>query len=361
MPLPVTELRQATMTAVVEDIKPPLTFLKGMLWPTEQTLTTETVQIETKARGRTIAPFIRQNGEAIMVPRVGAAGYVVSAPNIRLKMPLTPSELLYNREPGGIVFSPSVANKVGQLRRQIAEDLEVMNDMIVNAEEYLCANALQGTISYEVEDEEVFTITYERPAANNITLSTFWNDATPGDVRVLTNFETAKRIVADDGSPALTDVILGAEAHDQLIELAQLADADSPLRRVLDRNVAVNAGTGMSFIQQYTDGGAIYVGELAGLNIWAYRATATLNGSTVNMIRPKYAEFVSRSNASGRVMYYGAIPDMVALQGRLFSGRRFSKSWENQDPSVYFGLVHSRPLPVPRRPGATVSMKVISG
>lgn len=360
MPLPITELRQSTLTAVVEDIKPPLTFLKGLLYSREETLTTETVQIETKARGRTIAPFIRQNGEAIMVERTGASGYVVSAPNIRLKMPLTPSELLYNREPGGLVFSPSAANKAGQLQRQIAEDLEVMNDMIVNAEEYMSAMALQGTISYEVADEEVFTITYSRPAANNITLSTFWDDATPADVRILTNFETAKRVVADDGSPAVTDVILGSEAHDQLIELVQQADATNPIRALISRDSGVDVGA-LTFIQRYTDGGAIYVGQLAGLRIWAYRATATLNGSTVNMVRPKYAEFVSTSQASQRVMYYGAIPDMRALRGRLFVGRRFSKSWENEDPSAYFGLVHSRPLPVPRRPGATVSMKVISG
>jgi hypothetical protein len=60
-------------------------------------------------------------------------------------------------------------------------------------------------------------------------------------------------------------------------------------------------------------------------------------------------------------MYYGAIPDLKALQGRLFRGKRFSKSWEQEDPSVMWQLLHSRPLPVTRRPDSMVSMKVVSG
>ena len=359
--MPVTEIRQVTMTAVVEDIKPPARFLKDLLWPTEEPLETETIQIETTSRGRIAAPFIRKNGEALMVGRPTSSGYSVEAPNIRIKMPLSPSTLLYNREPGGLVFNPAAGSTASRLRRQIAKDLQTMNDDISNTEEYLCSAALQGVVTYSVADEANFQIDFSKPTANNITLSTFWNDATPANVRVLSNFETAKRVVADDGSPTITDVILGAEAHDQLLEMIQLADASSPLKQLLRMDYSISSGGTMDFTRGYTDGGAIYLGGLAGLNIWAYRNTVSLNGDDVNLVRPKYAEFVSRSNASQRVMYYGAIPDMQALQGRSYVGRRFAKSWETPDPSVYYGLVHSRPLPVPRRPGATVSMKVISG
>jgi len=67
------------------------------------------------------------------------------------------------------------------------------------------------------------------------------------------------------------------------------------------------------------------------------------------------------SPAAENVMYYGAIPDFDALQGRAWVGRRFGKSWMDKDPSAQIALVHSRPLPVPRRPGSMVSMKVVSG
>ena len=76
---------------------------------------------------------------------------------------------------------------------------------------------------------------------------------------------------------------------------------------------------------------------------------------------PKYAEFVTATPAAEMIEYFGAIPDMKALQGRLYVAQRFSKAWEVEDPSSIMNLTHSRPLPVARRPDSTVSMKVVSG
>jgi hypothetical protein len=45
--------------------------------------------------------------------------------------------------------------------------------------------------------------------------------------------------------------------------------------------------------------------------------------------------------------------------GRVLQSRRFSKSWEVEDPSARMLLVESNPLPVMRRPGATVSYSVL--
>ena len=52
---------------------------------------------------------------------------------------------------------------------------------------------------------------------------------------------------------------------------------------------------------------------------------------------------------------------MDAFEAGLWVAQRFSKSWVTKDPSQRLALLHSRPLPVPRRPGAMVSMKVVSG
>jgi hypothetical protein len=80
----------------------------------------------------------------------------------------------------------------------------------------------------------------------------------------------------------------------------------------------------------------------------------------VPLIRPGYVEFVANSPAAEFVTYYGAIEDMQAIgAGRVLQSRRFSKSWEVEDPSARMLLVESNPLPVMRRPGATVSMSVL--
>jgi hypothetical protein len=305
---------------------------------------------------REIAPFIRKNGMAIMVSGVGGSAYTVEAPNIRLKRPFTPSEALFNRRPGGVIFSPTAGSKYGDFRATLADDMMVMESMIVNAEEYLCAMALQGAISYSEDDEEVFTITFAKPAANNITLSTFWNDGTPANVRVHANIRAAQAVVADAGEAPLTDAICGSEAAAELDELVESGN----LKMLGADGANVSAGT-YTFLSQFQDDGALYMGSLNGIRFWRYSRTATLNGVSTAMVRAKYVEFISTSASSDRVLYYGAIPDVKALQGRNFVGTRFAKSWEIEDPSALMSLVHSRPLPVPRRPAANVSMKVISG
>ena len=350
------ELKMQTMTAVVEDIKSPNTFLTRFLYSRRRPVETETIRIDTRSRGRIIAPFVRVNGEGIMVPGREASGYSVTAPNIRIKRPFTPSELLYNRQPGGVFFNPAAGAVGSAVQRHIAEDLQDMTDMIANAEEYLVSRTLQGSVAYEVDDQEVFEIDYPRASANNITLSTFWDDNDPTEPRPLQDIYRAKEVVNDDGSPALTDAILGKEATAALMELAETGNVPS-----IKTDSGVRAGS-LTLAENFRDDGVMFLGELGLIRLWSYTRQADfVDGTTVDLIRPKYAEFVSASAAADRVMYYGAIPDMDALRGRRYVGRRFAKSWSVPDPSGYMGLVHSRPLPVPRRPNASVSMKVVSG
>lgn len=353
----INELKWQTMTAAVNEIRSPNRFVSRLLWGNRQTVNTEDISIDTVSGGRQIAPFVRKNGEAIMVGGISEKFATVAGTNIRIKRPLTPSELLFGRRPGTVIF-PTVGQQVNAIQQHIARDLQFMADMVTNAEEYLACMALRGAISYEQADKEVFTITFPRSADANITLTTFWDDAVPGNVRIFANIHLAKQVASDNSVPTPTDIILGTEAAAAFLELVE---SGSIKLLTNENNGLVSVGGGATFVSQFNDDGAIYLGSLGGMRIWEYRRTALLDGTAVDMIRPKYAEFVSTSPAAERVMYFSAIPDMKTLQGRLFQAERFSKSWEEEDPSVYFSLIHSRPLPVPRRPNANISMKVVSG
>jgi hypothetical protein len=46
--------------------------------------------------------------------------------------------------------------------------------------------------------------------------------------------------------------------------------------------------------------------------------------------------------------------------GQVLSSKRFSKSWEVEDPSARMLLLESNPMPVMRRPNATVSIQVVA-
>lgn len=348
----INELKWQTMTAAVNEIKSPNRFLKRLLFGNTRPVNTEDIEIDVLTKAREIAPFIRKNGEGIMVEGHGHIFQNVQSPNIRIKRPFTPSELLFGRQPGTVIFIGSGSEQVNAIQAHINRDLQVMADLVTNAEEFLASQAIQGVISYSVADQEVFTITFPKPAGNNITLTTFWDDADPTLPEPEIDFLTAKRVIADEVGLAPTDVILGQEASEAFLRLAKKQE-------LLDRR-NLDAGT-VTFSERFTSDGVIFLGVFGGLRVWEYSRTASLNGVATNMIRPKFAEFVTANPAADMVEYFGAIPDMKAFQGKLFVAERFSKSWEIEDPSSQMALLHSRPLPVPRRPGAHVSMKVVSG
>lgn len=347
----INELKWQTMTAAVNEMKSPNRFLNRLLFGQKRPVSTEDIEIDVLTKAREIAPFIRKNGEGIMVEGHGQIFQNVQAPNIRIKRPFTPSELLFGRTPGTIIFIDPT-RQISAVQEHINRDLQVMSDLITNAQEFLASQAIQGVISYSVADQEHFTITFPKPAGNNITLTTFWDDADPTLPEPEIDFLTAKRVISDEVGLAPTDVILGQEASEAFLRLAKKQE-------LLDRR-NVSAGT-VTFNEQFDQDGVIFLGVFSGLRVWEYSRTASLNGVATDMIRPKFAEFVTTSAAAEYVEYFGAIPDIDAFQGRLFQAQRFSKSWIQPDPSVQMSLLHSRPLPVPRRPGANVSMKVVSG
>jgi hypothetical protein len=212
--------------------------------------------------------------------------------------------------------------------------------------------AIQGVISYTSADEEHFQITLPKPAGNTITLTDFWDQT----ANIWDNVLTARKQMHDVVRLQPTDCILGEEAATAFVNnssVAKFLDMRNVTFGQLDlTNPIISAGVQM---------GAMFLGTIAGVRFWAYHPTLDVNGTDTALIRSKYAEFVHRGPAAEFKTYYGAIDDLDALDQRRLAARRFVKSRISWDPSELEMLVNSRPLPWPRRPGAIVSMKVVSG
>lgn len=346
----IQELTWQTLTGTINEIKPNAALLQNLMFGRERTLSTETIEIGYLTGGRETAPFVRVNGEAIPVQGHGEKFALVKAPNIRIKTNLEPYEIMTRRRPGTVIF-PTTGSQISAMQQYIALRQQRMLDMIVNTKEHLCSQAIQGQISYQVEDGENFQITYPKAASHTITASPYWDDngSPPGNPE--TDFRTVKRLMAEDVGLTPTIALFGQEASDAFM-------ANDIVRTLLDtRNYAAGA---LTIESQYTDAGAIYLGRFAGIPCWEYSRQVDVDGTATDMIRSEYVEFLNTSPAAENVMYYGAIPDMKALQGRRFIGKLFSKSWEEEDPSVRILLAHTRPLPVPRKPNSIVSVKVVA-
>jgi hypothetical protein len=355
-------LKWASLTSAVNEMRVVSPFLRNLLYSRVQPLATEDVELSVYSSNREIAAFVRKNGEGIITTGHSETFQTVQAPNIRIKRPFTPSDLLYTRRPGTSVF-PSVQQHRQAIQDHINRDLAVMENQVVAAEEWLCAQTLTGQITYEVADQEVFEITFPRSNTHDtaLTSTTAW-DAYSGtgpdeDVNPLQNVHAMKRILSNSTGVAPTDAICGRNAANALLNMAENDGYPA-----LKTDSGISAGT-MTFVEQFRDSGAYFLGTLGGVRFWEYDRSA-LNpqtGTQTKFIRDDYVEFVSANSGPGgadRVMYYGSIPDMDALGNNSFIGRRFSKSWIQPDPSTMMILLASRPLPVPRRPDAMISLKV---
>lgn len=344
----ITQLQWATLTAAVNEIKSPNTFLKNLLWSRSEELPTETIEVSTLHGDHVAAPFVKRDGKSIMVAGRTKTWENITGPNIRISRPLKGDDLLFGRYPATSIFADA-ATISAAIDKKIADEMAVLADMVAEREEWMCAMALRNTLSYSTDDA-AFDITFNRDATLDTALGSTvgWDDSGSHPWR---DFRAAKKLISKFSRLGCDTLILGETAAQAFVEHAEV-------KAQIDTTSGINAGN-VTLQNQFSDDGAILIGRFSGINVWEYTGVVnTPESGDVALIRTDYAEFVSTSPAADRIMYYAAIPDLDALEGKLFVGKRFAKSWRESDPSAQMALIHSRPFPVPRRPNAAMSLKV---
>lgn len=346
-------LTWTSLTAAVDARLSPHSFVKKLLFSDTSPQETEEIEVSVIVGGRQVAPFVKRNGEAIEVGNYSEDFQNIIAPSVAVKRHLTAKELMSNRR-AGFAIMPGKGQVLSAAQQHIARTSRHLADMVTEAEEYLCAMSLQGAVSYSVAGQASFSITYGRKASHTIDLlsGNYWDEA---GGKPIDDFLTVRDLVATDTGLSLTDVILGKAAT-----LAFLRNSDVLGQAGFLNNRRIQAGN-LDLEKQFQDDGALLLGHFEGLNVWSYsRSTILADGSSVELIRSKHAEFVTRSPAAENVLYYGAIHDIDAMESGQFVGRQFSKSYKSANGKLMWLETQSRPLPVPRRPDSTVSVLVVS-
>lgn len=346
-------LTWTSLTAAVDARLSPHQFVRKLLYSDVSPQETEEIEVSVIVGARQVAPFVKRNGEAIEVGNYSEDFQNIIAPSVAVKRHLTAKELMNNRR-AGFAIMPGKGMVLSAAQQHIARTSRFLADMITEAEEYLCCLTLQGAISYSVAGQASFSITYGRSASHTIDLlsGNYWDEA---GGKPIDDFLTARDLVATDTGLTVTDVILGKEAT-----LAFLRNSDVLGQGGFLNNRRIQAGN-LDLEKQFQDDGALHLGHFEGLNVWSYSRKTTLSdGTSVDLIRPKHAEFVTRSPSAENVLYYGAIHDIDAMEAGQFVGRQFSKSYKSANGKLMWIETQSRPLPVPRRPDSMISMLVVS-
>ena len=352
--MPATDdfLNFISLTELINKVKSPNTFIKRMIFGDHRSYPTENFEVGVKIGGREMAPFIRKGGQAVMVGGYTNKMQMVSPANISIKRPFSP-EVMFVRRPGFDPLYPTSAEMEALGNAQLADDIQSMGDKIANAEEYLCAQALTGVISYSSAEGEEFECDFNRSNSHDVSPTAVWSDQT--NSRILNDIAAVQLLHSEDEGLPVTDAICGTLAGAALVNNT-LVKQDLAFSQT-----KYNVGAGLDLTKQWTDEGALFLGELKGVRFWQYSRQVILpTGSAADLVGQKMVHFVSNVPGAEFRLCYGAIAEMAGNRPLLYVGERFSKSDVIVDPPQLIQYARSRPLPVLRKPNATSSMQVLS-
>ena len=351
------------MTRVINKMKLPAGFLRKTFFGGDNILKEETIELRKRSKARTTAPFVTPGSTALIVGKEQRSIERITLPNIRIKCSVNPGDLWNDVGLEDLDYVRSTRGREynAQLQAHIGERQVFLDHDIQNTEELMCSQMLQGGFTYNEVGKDAFTISTGRPATHSVTVVDTWDTPTAFPEA---QFTLAKQLASEEASAAITDVLMSGDAA-----LAFVANEGVQRRLDLER---FSTGS-LDLTKGYTNEGSVrYFGTFQGIRCWEYIRTLNTGSGVVDMIRPGWVEFISRTSTAQMTTHYAPITDdfdairgsgasmgSLVLRGGGARVKRFSKSWQSQDPTSIWVLMQSRPLPFIFEPGATVSMHVL--
>lgn len=318
-----------TMLRVMEQAKPPMTFLRDTFFNQIEQSEAKNVDIDIWKGKRRTAFYVNPLAEGKVVARLGYKTNTYTPPYIKEKIPTRAVDFL-KRQPGETVYG-SNDGPMQRAAKQVGLDLAFMDDMVTRAEEVQAAQILQtGIVTVTGEGFAPASIDYGMSGSHKPVLlgADKWDQATSDPMQ---NMRTWRRLIRQDCGMNPTDVIMGSSAYDAFLSNPEVKDHFNKWW--------------MSFgIISPTpdDKGVTHVGFIKelGMNFWAYDEWYIDNADSTEkqMISSGSIVIVVRGARAGR--HYAAIQDLKAN----FAVPRFPKSWEEEDPSIRWVMLQSAPL-----------------
>ena len=340
MSLEIPDLDWRVQTRAIEQIQTPPRMLQSLVFKEENTHETDTVEVDIEKGGRKMAPFITDLEGGVVVKGTSRSSKVVKTPRIRPKHPMTAKDLLGQRGPGQVYYAGGVTDIIMARKKKIATEQRNLKTLIDVRKEWMCAQALTGTMTV-TQDNIAFQVDYLMPSAHKITLTGTdkWSDAA-AKPRKQVKVWSQMMINALGFGPDI--MICGTDAAAALWDRLE-DDKAFDARRL-------SAG---EFSWKATSN---YMGNLGGIDVYSYGAAYEDDAGADQNLIPANKIYLIGSQARFSIEY-GIILDLDAEAQVV--GQLFSKAWLEKDPSVLWLLAESRPLPVPWQPEAIIEVQVI--
>ena len=327
----ISMLEPLVLLGVVEKLPSPQNMLLLNSTPKRQ-VPTQTVTWDIIRGSRQMAKPNVPNSEAHIVGRLGREQASASLLYVREKKVFEPTTLMWLREVGTL-------NGKINAEREITRELQDLNNRIDAFVEYTLWKALGGNLVLDFPDVQA-SIDYKFPADHKVTVSTAWATASP--TKIIEDVQAWKKLVLNHGRVTANKAYATQDTIDRIMH-----------------SFAANATTGGGLVLQA--GGALLTDRMKD----QYVSSGTLPGFLGLDWTP--VEHVYETDQGEEIGY---LADDTIILGNFDTNRptellegptadfsapnnfigRYTKSWQEPDPSGRQVLIEYNFLPIVTRP-----------
>lgn len=331
-----------TLNAVVRDLKLPPSFFLDRYFPQVQQDESEEIHFDIEQGKRRITPFCSPVVAGRVVEGQGQKVSTFKPAYLKDKRQFQPGRALKR------TMGEQIGGSLSTDQRMQAIVFADLTDMLKNWRrrlELMAATVLSdGKITIAGDDYPSTLVDFLRDAALSFAPpAVLWTVALASTSKPLDDLLGWQTTIIQKSGVAATDVIMDVDAWKGFRSSQQVGTRLNQLN-----GLGASANLGAPAVE-----GGQFMGSIDGFNIYVYQSWYVDSAGAEQPFLNSGRVIITSSALEG-VQQFGAIQDLKAMQAVPF----FTKSWEEEDPSVRFLLGQSAPLVVPYRVNACASVDV---
>ena len=334
-----------TMIRALDQIKVPNTWLHDSFFPDAIPQLTKKLFVDIKRGTRKKAPFLNPKAVANQVERLGYKTDSYEAPYHKEMVSLDGSDS-DDKQFGSEIILQGGISTADYVNLEKAKQLEENKRRIMRSIEFVCATIMDGGVISIVGDGVNRDIDFLMPAAHIITLAggDLWSDTTNADPN--DDLDEWLELLLQASGKQVTDAVFGTLAYKNYKNHPKVKDE-------LDNRRTFTAERVNERSAQYPS--LKFRGRYAEVDLWTYAETFDTDaGVATKLIADKKVLLATRgANASTE---YAKIQNVEANAAVRF----FIDEFKISNPSGFFQVVESAPLPVMPESEAFATVQVLA-
>lgn len=250
-----------SLMQAVERMKAPASFLLDTFFPqVPETAISTIIPVETRKRGRTLAPFVTRGASGVNVKRAGSKIALYEAPMMGPQTVISPDQLNQRSFGENIVSTITPAQRATRMQ---ADDLSYLQGTIVNRKNKMAAELLTTgkckIEGYADDGKTVLTDEIDFEFEQDITPTTAWDQA---GADIYGNLKMASEKIQENAGIVPTVLVVGKNVEKYILDNASI----NKMLAIPNReNMSM-----FSFAPEYLSPQVRYVGRIMSLNIDVY-------------------------------------------------------------------------------------------